>query len=172
MEKIKGTPEMFNLACNMFRGVRQNTNKSFIECFNEAVELTNTGMRKEACNFIGWKFVYYVKLLLYEYAGKPSMGFEAWDKANHVYLNMKSLFGRRTGAVWVRRTGAVWVKGDVQCGRYALDKRDMPDECRFLLEKDDINDARIMAVFDDIAFVIAQLKLDFSICRPSSDDDE
>lgn len=161
MEKIKGTPEMFNLACNMFRGVRQNTNKSFIQCWNEAAELTNMGMREEAINFIGWKFVYYVKLLLYEYAGKPSMGFEEWDKASHVYLNLRSLFGRNTGAIWV--------KGDVQCGRYALDKRDLPDECRFLMEKDDINDARIMAVFDEIAFVIAQLKLDFSIRRPSSE---
>jgi hypothetical protein len=164
MEKIKGTPEMFNLACNMFRGVRQNTNKSFIECWDEAVGLTNAGMHNEACNCIGWIFVYYVKLLLYEYAGKPGAGFEAWDKANHVYVNMKSLLGRRTGAVWV--------KGDVQCGRYALDKRDLPEECRFLIEKDDINDAGIMAVFDDIAYIIASLKLDLFIIRPSDDDDD
>jgi len=146
----------------MFRGVRQNTDKSFIACWNEAVGLTNDGMREEACNFIGWIFVYYVKLLLHEYAGQP-VSFEEWDKTNHVCVNIRTLF---------RRQGGVSVKGDVQCGRYMLDKRDLPDECCFFMEKDDINDARIMSIFDDIAYIIHSLKLDLSVRRKVDDGDE
>jgi hypothetical protein len=169
MQKIHGTAEMFDLACNMFRGVRETDNRSWISHLNEAAELTrskNSDGRdlERAKNMLGWPLVYYVKLLLYQYEGSPGSSFEEWDKKVRVLVKVKKLTSQ----------GAWNICGRVVTGRYIENQLDLPEYYHFNLcaETGVTDEAKVQAIFDEIAYKIFVDNLDLSFDSKAENDDE